>query len=541
MPKYFMDYLFQFAGAYASFKNIILRRLSAISKFYIAIRRFRISPYLPISLSPSLLLLFLPVSAQTPPPPIYVTLWFDTEDYVLPQSDDAAKRVAEILTKLGVKGTFKVVGEKARTLERRGRKDVIAALRAHEIGYHSNWHSAQPTPSVYLQYAGWEEGAAEFYRREAQGVKDVERIFGVMPSCYGQPGASWAPQTYPALKKMGIGMYLDESDHVGVDDQPFYYANMLNVFKMGANFTRMELKGGGDLQEGQAKFKAVYDKLRAQGGGTISIVYHPCEWVHMEFWDGVNFARGANPPRSQWKPPKTRPAAETEKAFADFEAYVKYIGQQSGVHFVTASEFLKIYPDQALSHSFSAPELLAISKSVQTEIAFQSGKTFALSAADIFSLLSETVVQTIEKHQPPASVRINPLYGPAAPFVVPKGRPNRPEKIGWESFEQTVRDVADFCRTQGRIPDAIWFGVEALSPQDFLATLAPVVESMLATGKKPESITVKTGVFTSDRYVAEDKPQLWGWPIFPEGFTAPKIMEQARLQAWTLKPAVLQK
>src|SRR5262245_62624146 len=35
---------------------------------------------------------------------------------------------------------------------------------------------------------------------EAQGVRDIERIFGVTPSCYGQPGAAWASQTFPALK-----------------------------------------------------------------------------------------------------------------------------------------------------------------------------------------------------------------------------------------------------------------------------------------------------------------------------------------------------
>ncbi len=48
--------------------------------------------------------------------PVYVTLWFDTEDYILPQSDDAAKRLADALTDLGVRATFKVVGEKARAI-----------------------------------------------------------------------------------------------------------------------------------------------------------------------------------------------------------------------------------------------------------------------------------------------------------------------------------------------------------------------------------------------------------------------------------------
>jgi hypothetical protein len=40
--------------------------------------------------------------------------------------------------------------------------------------------------------------------------------------------------------------------------------------------------------------------------------------------------------------------------------------------------------------------------------------------------------------------------------------------------------------------------------------------------------------------VADDSPKLWGWVIFPEGFHAPRLMELAKLQAWTLKPALFQ-
>ena len=57
-------------------------------------------------------------------PKVYVILWFDTEDYILPASDDAALQVADFLTKQGIRGTFKVVGEKARTLEKRKRFDT---------------------------------------------------------------------------------------------------------------------------------------------------------------------------------------------------------------------------------------------------------------------------------------------------------------------------------------------------------------------------------------------------------------------------------
>lgn len=475
-----------------------------------------------------------PIIAQSPAP-VYVTLWFDTEDYVLPQSDDAVKRLAEILTRLGVKATFKVVGEKARTLEQRGRKDVITALKKHEIGYHSNTHSQQPTIAVYLQHAGWEDGAAEFYRREVQGVRDIERIFGVTPTCYGQPGAAWASQTYPALKRMGIGMYLDESNHVGIDDQPFYFGQMLNVFKMRSTLTRMELKGGASLTEGKSKFQAAFDKLRAQGGGTISIVYHPCEWVHAEFWDGVNFKRGANPPRNEWKTPETRPVAETEKAFSDFEEYVKFIKAQPGARFVTASELMKLYADGATSHNFTSDEIAAIARSVQNEITFQKMNGFTLSAADSFSLLTEAFLSNEEKRP----VRLNPIYGPARQFApAAGGKPLTTVKP--VEFQEAVLQVSQFCRAHGRMPDEIWIGARSISPQDYLATLGSVIEGRKSANAQMNDIQLRQGKFTADSYVAEDSTRLWSWVIFPEGFHAPKIMELARLQAWTLKPALLQ-
>src|SRR5262245_49097172 len=76
--------------------------------------------------------------------PVYVILWFDTEDYLLPADDDATKRLCEMLTQRGIRATFKLVGEKARVLERRKRIDVIRALKKHDIGYHSNFHSVHP-------------------------------------------------------------------------------------------------------------------------------------------------------------------------------------------------------------------------------------------------------------------------------------------------------------------------------------------------------------------------------------------------------------
>src|SRR5437764_3290670 len=95
-----------------------------------------------------------PLALRAASPEVDLILWFDTEDYLLPADDDAAKRLAEMLTQKGVRATFKVVGEKARVLEKRGRIDVIEALKKHDIGYHSNFHSVHPTPSEYLAECG---------------------------------------------------------------------------------------------------------------------------------------------------------------------------------------------------------------------------------------------------------------------------------------------------------------------------------------------------------------------------------------------------
>jgi hypothetical protein len=472
--------------------------------------------------------------------PIYVTLWFDTEDYILPQSDDAAKRVAEMLTRLGIKATFKVVGEKARVLEQRGRKDVIAALKKHEIGYHSNYHSMHPTPAEYLQNADWDEGVAEFYRREISGVKDIQRLFGQTPSCYGQPGSSWGPQSYPALQKMGINVYLDEANHVGIDEQPFYYGGMLNIFKMRSNVARMELSGENNLANGKAKFLAAYEKLKAKGGGTISIYYHPCEWVHEEFWDGVNFSRGANPERKDWKLPRVKPQAETEKAFQDFEEYVKFIKAQSSVRYVTANELAEVYKEQSQQQFIKYDDYFQLAKSVQTEISFQKIGGVFLSAAEVFSLLTKTVAVQWEGRLPKTEKPL-PLLGPSRSFTQ-----NVSDKklavISHRDFVNAVFDVAKYCEIHRRIPSEIKVGASSISPQDYLATLGAFVERLANQNSSLSApVQIIAGNFTADKYVADDDPKIFNWVIHPEGFHAPKLMALAKLQAWTLKPAVMKK
>lgn len=482
-------------------------------------------------------------------PRVDVILWFDTEDYLSPADDDACKRLADMLSERHIRATFKVVGEKARVLERRGRTDVIEALRKHDIGYHANYHSVHPTPTEYLADCGWLDGISEFERREGGGAADVRRIFQKETLvCYGQPGSSWAPQALAALKDIGIApsgvpCYVDEGDHVGLDHKPFWYAGVLNVYHMGPNYTRMELHDPGAVEPAKLKVAEIARRLQdSEHGGLISIFYHPCEWIHMEFWDGVNFRRGANPPREQWKAPPQRTAAETDAAFDRFGQYIDFIRAIPGVRFVTAGELPSIYPDPVRSTETSVADLTQIASRLASHqgdgVDFMVIGHRGYSAADQFELLALSVARLSLKQQ------ISPISAPLG-LLGPDGEP--PEAHGrthlrWPAFQTALGDVVNYIHKEQRIPARVFIGPDPVSPGAFLVGLADVFAAYQKEGQLPD----ETGVDLPERvalrfeqHVAEDTPGLFGgWIIHKENFRAPKVMAMARLQAWTLKPAI---
>ena len=76
-----------------------------------------------------------------------------------------------------------------------------------------------------------------------------------------------------------------------------------------------------------------------------------------------------------------------------------------------------------------------------------------------------------------------------------------------------------------------------LAPADFLATLGWVTERVLSGEEVGKEFPIVKGHPSFERYVFGR--DIWQWSVFPKGFSAPDLIELARLQAWTLKPAIL--
>jgi hypothetical protein len=461
--------------------------------------------------------------AANAPVPVYVVLWFDTEDYILPASDDAALHLADFLSREGVRATFKIVGEKARTLQQRRRRDVIAALQKHEIGYHTNFHSTQPTPAQYLYNLGWDEGVAEFDRREHSGFEEVQRIFSTAPTCYGQPGSSWGPQVFGALRRWGVPVYLDAGSHVGLENRPCYYGGLLNLFQL-AHTLRADLNRPAHLPAAQERFLSARARLQKEGGGIVSIYYHPCEFVHKQFWDGVNFHRGANPPRERWELPPAQSPQESQACYDVFEKYIRFIKSQDGVRFVTAGETARLYRDRARGRIFSPAVLRTVARGVTDKVTFQKHGDFSLSASEVLALLSEYVCRKTAGTEAGNTELKDTPYGPTGTVVSLSG----PVTTDDSQFLRTTADVVDFLHRQGRVPSAVWLGSVPVPPESYLPALAEVAQALLSGQPMPKTIEVRPAQLAVAANVAEDGPHLWGWVIFPKGFRAPEMMQLAK-------------
>ena len=439
-------------------------------------------------------------------PPVYYLLWFDTEDYVDPASDDAALRLATTLEKMGVRATFKVVGEKARMLEKRNRRDVIDALARHDIGYHTNTHSIPPAPAAYQRILHPLEAVEEFTRREEPGLRDVQRIFGMLPSCYGQPGDSWGPAANVALRRWGVPVYMDDGGQIGLNGQPFWLGGMLYIFNLKGYTLRPDINRPETLAATNAQFDDMAASLRAKGGGVIQTYFHPTEFSATEFWDAVNFLQGRYTAPGEYKLPQRRTTESAERAYRTIFEFVRHIQANPNVRVVTARQMPLLFQDPVQRASAADSR-----RQFQTAIDIQG----PYSAADqLLALLG-----------------MEPRYvdGPVARGQTAVAGASLSRAL----FDRAKLDAIGYIETHKRLPHSVWAGSERLSLPDFAATLAG--------DDGGPAVPLRQGRTAFERHIAADTDKNYTWVIHPAGFTAPELLEQARLQAWTLKPALLRK
>lgn len=460
---------------------------------------------------------------------VYLVIRFDTEDFLLQDSDDSTLRLANTLDACQVRGNFNITGKKIEGLLRRGRGDVINALKKHDITSHSYGHSLHPSVREYLSETGWSDGIVEFTRRESGMVDLIRQTFAKAPIGYGHGGGNWAPQAYGAMHALGMKVYTSMWSYLKTGPTPYWYCGILQMD------TTLRSGDVDNPEKGLEIHLESAQKARSMGGGLLNFAAHDCNYTTGEYWDEVNFRNGAMPPENEWKTPCPFPKEKQEERWLGFERYLQYALSDQNLRVVTPTEICSLYADRQREHAFSCKELAALAEDSIEELGFRPFGGGYLSAAEIFHLLVNFSVSKLTQPGFPLEHFIVNTFGPVRRCQTD----TRATCLPWHHFEASLIDVSDYLAVHRHIPAGIRVGSMLISAADYLSTLASVF-SAIAAGNIPATVPVMRAQLLTENLLDEEQVcDIWRWLTPDQSFTTPGLLELAKLQCWTYKPATL--
>lgn len=296
-----------------------------------------------------------------------VTFLLDVEDIVTPEADDITRIVADELADEGVRATFCIVGLRARQWRERKRDDVVAALKQHDVGFHTDQHSVHPVLAERLARLDWDAGVAEAIEQERIGVEAVRDAFGMIPSCWGCPGDSWAPQTNEAMLKLGVPAMVYQ--HTRIPRGDIHRFCGILAYPHGGGYD----DGAYHLAEQRdANIERVVERVKRQRDEGLQwtevFLGHPSRMLHEEFWDGPNYSRGANPPLAECVLPRRKSDAGVAAALAGLRQSARAVADIPGITVRTIREVNELAA-KGTSAPLSPPEIDEVAPAIDQRLA----------------------------------------------------------------------------------------------------------------------------------------------------------------------------
>jgi peptidoglycan/xylan/chitin deacetylase (PgdA/CDA1 family) len=480
------------------------------------------------------LLVVLAISAACPGrtqrPKTFLVVTFDTEDYITPEAeriDDIPKWLAETMTEEGITGTFFVIGEKARSLEKRGRGDVIAAMARHDIGSHTNFGSIHPTVTEELEKAGWDDGVRLMLAQESAGLKELERIFGLPVTTLARHGGSYGPQLVAALGRLGAGYQGSPASLPGHD--VVWFCNALNFSAQYAGFD--------DAYYRDDLFEPVFDKLKTEFPERVRtsevlalFAGHPTKIRAEEFWD-LNFYAGKNTPPEEWRAPKLRPQEAMATARKNFRRMMRWLKGRDDIEITTYRALMNVYGGQ--KETVTRAELREIARRTLERGSLAPSEDF--SPAEAFSGLARAIAGYQKNGAVPESLDV---IHPLGPLEMPPAQPT----VAGASLDGIYGLAAaanEHIDRAGVLPAALPLDEGRIGTGSLFSVLSRVYLDMDAGGPGPAY-----NVPAFEPYPRSQEQKIVGeiegyktWPVHRPDLDMSRIVELTNLQLWTLKPA----
>ena len=274
-----------------------------------------------------------------------VALLFDVEDVFHPPevgNDDIIKSLADALSAEGVLANFLFIGRRAELLGERGRRDVIEAVRRHEVGLHT-LSGEHPTMPEYCAGLGWFEGLEEIRRREVAGLEIIRTVFDREPNALSRHGDYTAPQVHRLCAEVGKP-YMYGFPTARPNGGITWYCGSLSVPSSRIAFYVSEGDYGRDAAFGATveRLDAYIDTLLGAGEpfGWI-FLGHPLMYRCIDWPVYYMYPNGTNIPEADWPAgpqPRLRSEAEVELALRNFRRLARRLAGDARLNIIGVSD-----------------------------------------------------------------------------------------------------------------------------------------------------------------------------------------------------------
>lgn len=452
---------------------------------------------------------------------MYAMLYFDTEDSFSPPEHPVHQlpgQMADILEAHGLKGSFHVIGEKVRFMERHRQQKVIESIRRHDVSLHFDRGTVPPTTAEEISRLDWFRGVERALFRELPGIQTLERVFGKC-SAITRHGATYAPQIAYAAGKMGKPFF----------SGPFHLPGR-NIAWFCNNLSFATGEGGSFDNEyrDDAQFEV---KLAAQAAhwqacmGNVDMVpffgCHPLKTIMKDFPCYLNFPHGARLPREQWRAPDMVPGVSIETVLANFERRVKALAGLPDIEWTTVGDLAHLYGRRPVRVSD------AVVTAAAQAVVEHGGPSWtdALSAGEILALLAR-------RRLAPANVYDVPqIMGPV------EACPERVQTFSQPADARAISlEITDHVYASGYLPEGLGATNGHLALECALWVLACDVMGIDPGHRQqaPATVDAIPGMAEACQNVA----LLKDWRNHSPRFDQQNLSKYFRWQGWTLKPAM---
>ncbi len=442
---------------------------------------------------------------------------FDTEDLVNIAGLDGVLRTAEILRKHHVRGCFQVVGRLAEIMEKEGRRDVIEALKYHEIDDHSLGHSVHPTINEMTDLVDFNKAHDILMASQRENHDILRRIFGVEKLySFCPPGFSVSYVAHYVAAELGIPVFCGGVVYDCVHGRPAYYCNMLStnydVCLEDTLLLRDEHMAAYDLCDTE-ELRDIYDRIAENRVLEVSY-HHPAMSMYSEFWDGVNYV-GKNPADGAIRESKRNAQQYIDGYYERFDWLVGTIKADHRFRITTYENLAKEYA--ADGRVLTRKDIPAIREQVEEKF-FPVTLPRSLCMSDMFHACRAFL-------QGKQSFTCGIVHG----FLEEPYAIEAPVTVTKAEMEESARHLSSY----GWLPGSIAVGDNILGTGDWL-------RAALAVLSGEESITVQPGAWQID---LGQFPRLrdicfnpCGWIVeTPESLQDLVLSKRAKLQSWTIR------